>query len=150
VAVSEREHEIKAKVKAAPIGLFQGRPLWVNALMVFCAYMTFVYLPFDLFLKPVAQDEEVWFGFMLRGWAAKATEPLHWAIYSAGAWGFYKMRAWVWPWAALYVAQIAVGMFVWQILDQRGWGWAGGVVAATPFAILSLALWRARPQPSGR
>ena len=64
----------------------------MNVLLAFCLYMTFVYLPFDLFFKPVADDEEVWFGFLLHGWAAKLTEPLHWAIYGAGAWGFWKMR----------------------------------------------------------
>ena len=29
---------------------------------LFCLYMTCVYLPFDMFLKPVATDREVWFG----------------------------------------------------------------------------------------
>jgi len=41
--------------------LFAGRPHWMNVLMLFCAYMTFIYMPFDLFWKPVDQDEEVWF-----------------------------------------------------------------------------------------
>ena len=77
--------------------LFGGRPLYMNALLVFCAYMTTVYLPFDLFWKPVAEDQEVWFGFMLSGWAAKVTEPLHWAIYAAGAWGLFKLRRWMHP-----------------------------------------------------
>src|SRR3954469_14889580 len=93
------------------------RPWWMNLLFGFCLYMTFVYLPFDVFAKPVAHDEEVWFGVVLRGWAAKATEPLHWAIYAAGAYGFFRMRGWMWPWAALYVAQIAIGMFVWNVHD---------------------------------
>ena len=74
------------------------RPWWMNLLFGFCLYMTFVYLPFDLLFKPVAGDEEVWFGFLLHGWAAKLTEPVHWAIYGAGAWGFWKMRRWMWPW----------------------------------------------------
>lgn len=72
--------------------LFAGRPHWMNALMIFCAYMTFIYMPFDLFYKPVDQDAEVWFGYMLHGWAAKATEPLHWLIYGAGFFGFLKMN----------------------------------------------------------
>jgi len=29
-----------------------------------------------------------------------ATKPLHWLIYGAGAFGFWKMRPWMWPWAA--------------------------------------------------
>ena len=69
------------------------RPWWMNALFAFCLFMTFAYMPFDVFWKPVETDQEVWFGFLLHGWAAKATEPLHWAIYAAGAYGFWKMRS---------------------------------------------------------
>jgi len=125
--------------------VFRGRPHWLNALMLFCAYMAFAYVPWDFFFKPVESDEEVWFGILLTGWAAKATEPLHWAIYAAGAYGLYEMRSWMWPWAALYVLQIAIGMFVWSLLDERAWGWPVGVAAALPFLALSVALWRARP-----
>jgi hypothetical protein len=120
------------------------RPWWMNALLVFCAYMTFVYLPFDLFWKPVAEDQEVWFGILLGGWAAKLTEPLHWAIYAAGLYGFWNMRSWMHPWAALYVGQIGVGMFVWSLSDERGAGVWGGAIAAIPFLLLAVALWRAK------
>lgn len=122
--------------------IFAPRPIWMNVLMVFCAYMTFIYMPWDLFVKPVAEDQEVWFGILLTGWAAKATEPLHWAIYAAGTWGFWKMRSWMWPWASLYVLQIAIGMFVWQFRDPRGDGILGGLAIALPFLLLSVALWR--------
>ena len=132
-------------MRESRVTLFRGRPHWMNALMLFCAYMTFLYLPFDLFWKPVAQDEEVWFGVLLHGWAAKATEPLHWAIYAAGTWGFHRMRSWMHPWAALYVVQVAIGMLVWNLLYPKGWGLAGGLGAALPFLALALALWRARP-----
>lgn len=124
--------------------VFAPRPIWMNALMVFCAYMTFIYLPFDMFVKPVAEDEEVWFGIVLHGWAAKATEPLHWAIYAAGTYGFYRMKPWMWPWASLYVAQVAVGMFVWSITDVRGDGLYIGMIGGLAFAALAVALWRAR------
>ena len=50
---------------------------------------------------------------MLEGWAAKLTEPFHWAIYGAGAYGFWQMKPWMWPWAAVYVLQIAISMLVW-------------------------------------
>ena len=121
------------------------RPWWMNALLGFCAYMTFVYMPFDFFLKPVGADVEVWFGMMLRGFAAKATEPLHWAIYAAGAYGFWHMRPWLWPWAGLYVAQVAIGMAVWSIGHFGGAeGVVKGVVSALPFAALAVALLRAR------
>lgn len=124
--------------------IFGARPLYMNGLMLFCAYMTFVYLPFDLFLKPVEADQEVWFGLMLTGWGAKATEPLHWAIYGAGTWGFFEMRRWMHPWASLYTAQVALGMLVWSLVAERGPGWWGLLLAA-PFAALAAALWRHRP-----
>ena len=38
------------------------RAWWANALLAFCLYMTIVYLPFDLFFKPLAQDQEVCLG----------------------------------------------------------------------------------------
>ena len=120
------------------------RRWWMNLLLVFCLYMTFVYLPFDLFLKPVAADEEVWFGFTLRGWWAKATEPLHWLIYAAGTYGFWKMKRWMWPWAAVYVAQVAVAMFLWNVIDPRGAGWAVGTVAGAVFLVPTIGLLRSR------
>ncbi len=127
---------------------FSGRPHWMNAIFVFCLYMSFVYMPFDLFWKPVENDVEVWFGFMLHGWWAKATEPLHWAIYAAGAYGFWKMKRWLHPWAALYVAQVAVGMLVWSVLSERGSALVGALVFAL-FAALAVVLWRARDQFDG-
>lgn len=130
--------------------LFEGRPIWINALMVFCIYMTFIYLPFDLFIKPVEQDQEVWFGIVLTGWAAKATAPLHWAIYGAGAWGFYRMRPWMWPWASLYVVQVAIGMFVWTATTAQSGGLFGGVVVSIPFIVLAVALWLAKPRFQGQ
>ena len=130
--------------------LFRGRPWWMNALGLFCLYMACVYLPFDMFFKPVAQDREVWFGIALSGWWAKATEPLHWIIYALGAWGFWGRRQWMWPWASLYTAQIAIGMLVWNIVDARGRGWVGGTVTALVFMVPVIALWRAKPLFVGR
>lgn len=126
-------------------GALQRRPGWMNAILLFCAYMTFVYLPFDLFWKPVAADEEVWFGWVLHGWAAKATEPLHWAIYAAGTYGFWHMRSWLHPWAALYTAQVALGMGVWGLSDPRSPGVAAGIVPALAFSALAVGLWLSRP-----
>lgn len=122
------------------------RPVWMNALLAFSAWMAFVYVPWDLLVKPVALDEEVWFGIVLRGWAAKATEPLHLAIYAAGAYGFWFMRPWMWPWAAVYAGQVTIAMVVWPLLHVGG---AGGALSALAggavFAALTRALWRARP-----
>jgi hypothetical protein len=59
------------------------------------------------------------------------------------------MRAWMWPWAAVYVGQIAVGMLVWNLLDPRGAGWLAGVAAASVFLIPTIALSRARTRFRG-
>ena len=123
--------------------VFAGRPPWMNALLVFCAYMTFVYLPWDFFAKPVAQDEEVWLGVLFTGWAAKLTEPVHWAIYAAGFYGFLRLRPFMWPWAAVYAGSVAVGMLVWPFLYRDSL--LLGVLACLPFAWLTRALWRSEP-----
>ena len=121
------------------------RPWWMNLMMFFCIYMTFIYLPWDIFVKPVAVDEEVWFGITFRGWAAKATEPFHWLVYGAGMVGFWKMRPWMHPWASLYVVQIAISMFVWQFLDERGSdSILAGLAGAIPFILLAVVLWRSK------
>lgn len=127
--------------------VFDGRPGWMNALMVFCAYMAFVYVPWDFFWKPAARDEEVWFGIMFTGAWAKLTEPFHWAVYAAGAYGFYHMRSWMHPWAAVYVAQIAVGMLVWSLAYGPS-GFGGlivGLVSFAAFWALTMLVWRSRP-----
>jgi hypothetical protein len=129
--------------------LFAGRPAWMSALMLFCAYMAFVYVPWDLLLKPVAQDQEVWFGYRFKGWWATATAPLHLAVYAAGAWGFLRMRPWMWPWAAAYCAQVAFSMAVFaavHVLPARGAlvALASGGISTGVFAVLAIALWRAR------
>ena len=126
------------------------RPWWMNLLWLFCLYMTFIYMPWDSFYKPQHQWEQVWFGFTLRGWPAKLTEPVHWAIYAAGAWGFFKMRAWMWPWAALYCGQVAVAMIVFNILegpgmgDGRGGGVSASIVIGGSLVWLTFKLWRAQ------
>ena len=127
----------------APLNLraaWTRRPWWMNLVFGFCVFMTFVYMPFDMFLKPVAEDQEVWFGFLLEGWAAKLTEPFHWAIYAAGAFGMWEMKTWMWPWAAVYALQVAISMLVFSLAR-------GLVPAAVSFAIFMIpttALFRAR------
>lgn len=129
--------------------VFGRRPGWMNALMLFCAYMAFVYVPWDFLAKPLAHDEEVWFGVRLTGWWAKATEPLHGLIYGLGAYGFWHMRSWMWPWAAVYAAQVAIAMAVWPVLYRQEVGGAAlalpiGLLSFAAFSALTLALWRAR------
>jgi hypothetical protein len=124
--------------------LFAGRPTWMNVLMVFCGYMAFVYVPWDLFVKPVFGDEEVWFGIRLHGWGAKLTEPLHWAIYAAGWYGFRNMKSWMWPWAAVYAGQVALGMLLWNFIYVGGFGGVVlGLLSFVPFAALTYALGQA-------
>lgn len=121
------------------------RPWWMNVLMLFCAYMAIVYVPWDFWMKPVSEDEEVWFGILFRGRAAKIAEPLHWVIYAAGTYGFWRMRSWMWPWAAVYCAQLAIAMLVWNILYVGGaGGWLLGIASLVPFGGLTFILWQAR------
>ena len=138
------QSETNANIWPTVVAELRRRPWWMTLMWVFCLYMTFIYLPFDLFFKPVAEDEEVWFGFVLTGWAAKATAPLHWLIYGAGAYGFWKMSRWMWPWAAVYAAQVMVAMLVWNLVDPRGGGWIPGLIAAAVFAVPTAALWFAK------
>lgn len=119
-----------------------SRPLWVNALLVFCAFMTFLYTPWDIFVKPVARDQEVWFGLLLTGWAAKATAPLHWIIYAVFTWGLWKMRPWMRFWGTVYVAQVAIAMVVWNLLDHRG-SLIMAIISGISFTWLTVLYWRA-------
>ena len=120
------------------------RPVWMNLIFYFCLYMTFVYMPFDMFYKPVANDHEIWFGFALTGWWAKATEPLHWMIYAAGPYGFAGMKQWMWPWAAVYAGQVVIAMVVWNLVNPRGGGLTSGIIAGAIFMLPLIALIRAR------
>jgi hypothetical protein len=119
----------------------------MNALLIFCAYMTFVYVPWDFFVKEMARDEEVWLGLLLHGFWAKLTEPLHWVIFAAGTYGFWRMRPWMWPWAGVYAGQIAVGMLVWALVYlESEWRWPLGLASMGLLAVPTVALLRARPR----
>ena len=122
---------------------WQIRSWWMNLIFYFCIYMTFIYMPFDLFLKPVETDQEIWFGYTLTGWWAKATEPFHWLIYSFGAYGFWRMKTWMWPWASIYVAQVVISMFIWNILSDSS-NLLSAVISASIFSIPMIALWLSR------
>ncbi len=124
---------------------FADRPAWMNALMVFAAYQVFIYSPYDLLLKPLARDKDVWFGIMLSGWAAKLGGLLHLGVYAVGLYGFWNMRRWMRPWSALYVGQLAWSMFIWGVVFVGGFkGWLVGLVSGGIFVALALALWRSR------
>jgi uncharacterized protein len=122
------------------------RPWWMNGLMYFCIFMALIALPWDFFHTPVARDDQVWFGIVWHGWAAKLGELAHWAVYGAGAYGFWRMRTWMWPWAAAYAGQVAFSMFVWFAVHRGGpGGFVVGLISLVPYGGLSLLLWRARP-----
>ena len=121
---------------------WRSRPWWMNLMFYFCVYMTFIYMPFDIFYKPVAEDEEVWFGYMLTGWWAKATAPIHWFIYGAGAYGFWRRKSWMWPWAAVYSMQVVIAMIVWNLLYPEDAGLGVGLIAGAVFMVPTIALWR--------
>ena len=63
-----------------------------------------VYMPFDFFLKPMADDREVVWPGPVRV-LGRGDKPIHWVMYALGAWGFWGMRRWMWPWAAVYSAR---------------------------------------------
>ena len=125
--------------------VFRERPWWMSATMVFCAFMAFIYVPWDLFLKPIAGDEEVWFGLLFHGFWAKVFAIPHWFVYAAAVYGFRRRRPWMAFWAPAYVAQVAFGMYLWTALEQGGFtGVILGLIPAAPFAGLAYALWNSR------
>jgi len=125
--------------------VFRGRPIWMNVALVFCAYMTFVYVPWDFFWKPAAQDQEVWFGIQFTGVTAKWLEIPHWIVYALLTYGLRRMRPWTGMFAALYSAQVAIGMFVWNLVYLEGWllPLFVGTIGAIPFTLLAGAFWSA-------
>ncbi|HEY5645671.1 MAG TPA: hypothetical protein VIS76_07015 [Pseudomonadales bacterium] len=124
------------------------RPWWLNLILLFCLFMTFIYSPFDVVFKPVADDQDVWFGYMFTGIAAKIGGVLHWIVYAALAWGIWRMAPWAWWLGSLYATQVALAMFLWPLLNGMG-GWAYSVVAGALFAVPAVALWRSRTRFGG-
>ncbi len=123
------------------------RPWWMNLLMLFCIYMAVIYVPWDLFVKPVAADEEVWFGVRFHGVWAKVLAVPHFVVYAAGAVGFWSMHRFMWPWAAVYVAQVALSFAVWPLLYLDGPSrFVSAVIGGGLFGALAWALHRSKPR----
>ena len=91
------------------------RPFWMNVVFLFCVYMTFVYLPWDVFVKPIAEDEEVWFGFIFYGWMAKLGGIVHWIVYGSPMDSYETVGS---ACVGLYLLQVAWSMFVWALLTD--------------------------------
>ena len=114
----------------------------MTALAVFCL-ATVPFLVFrDLFVEH-ARDVEVWFGFEVRGALARATAPVHWAIFLVGAWAFWFRRPWIVPWAAGYVFYVSLSHLVWSEASGNGQGWPMGLAQALVIAIPGVLLLRA-------
>ncbi len=121
------------------------RPWWMNAMLLFCAYMALIYVPRDLFWKPVALDEEVWFGVRFYGWPAKLLAIPHWAVYFAGTVGFWKLARWMHPWAAVYVLQMTIAVVVWNVLyTEAASRYVFALLGGAVFGWVAWVLWRAR------
>lgn len=129
-----------------------SRPWWATALALFCA-STVVFLAARDLLLPHVRDTEVWLGFELHGLAARLTAPLHWTIFALGAYGFWSLRAWVWPWASVYAFYVALSHLVWNVTSPAGGGLGQGLwqlgLLSVPAALLLLARPPGRALPPG-
>ena len=110
------------------------RPWFATAAAVFCAVSVVVLVTRDL-LVPEVRDVEVWFGFELRGPAARVTAPLHWAIFAAGAFAFWTQQRYVWTAAAAYAFYVALSHLVWSEASPNGNGWLVGLAQAAALSI---------------
>ena len=130
------------------MGTPTARPRWMTALALFCLATVLFLIPRDL-LFAATRDVEVWLGFELRGTAARLTAPLHWAIFLAGAYGFWFQRPWIVPAAAAYAFYVALSHLVWSEASPNGRGWLAGLAQALALSIPGVLLLRAR-RPVGR
>lgn len=105
----------------------------MTGLAGFCVATVLLLAFRDLFVAE-AREVEVWFGLELRGGAALATAPLHWAIFALGAWAFWTQRPWILPAAAGYAFYVAASHLVWSALSPEGWGLRAGFGLALLFA----------------
>lgn len=94
----------------------------------------------DLFV-PGPREVEVWLGFELHGAAARLSAPLHWAVFAAGAWGFWRARPWALPAAAAYAFYVAASHLVWNHTSPNGGGWVPGLWQAALFSVPGALLW---------
>jgi hypothetical protein len=118
------------------------RPPWMTALALFCLATVVFLAARDLFVAHT-RDVEVWLGVELRGRAALLTAPVHWAVFGAGAWGFWRQRPWILPAASAYLFYVALSHLVWNRTSPHGGGWIAGAVEAALISIPAAWLLRA-------
>ena len=99
----------------------ESPPWWMTPLAGVCLAALLINVPRDLFFAET-REVEVWLGFEVRGWAAIATAPLHWAIFGVGAWAFWTGQPWVVRWAAAYVFCVALSHLIWSEASPNGNG----------------------------
>jgi hypothetical protein len=114
----------------------------MTGMALFCLATVAFLVPRDLWLAEV-RDVEVWLGFELRGRTARLTAPLHWAVFLAGAWGFWRQRPWIVPCAAAYAFYVALSHLVWSEASPNGHGWVAGLAQAAALSIPGILLLRA-------
>jgi hypothetical protein len=103
----------------------------------------------DLFI-PATREMEVWLGFEITGPLALVTAPIHWAIFAAGAWGFWTTRPWIAKVAAGYLVYAGVAHLVWSEASVHGRGWPIGLVQALLLTAVAVGLLRADARDVGR
>jgi hypothetical protein len=121
----------------------------MTAAAAFCLATVAFLVPRDLF-DANARDVEVWLGFELRGTAALLTAPLHWALFLAGAWGFWRARPWILPASAAYAFYVALSHLVWSEVSPHGHGWPAGLAQALALSIPGILLLRAQRRARSR
>jgi hypothetical protein len=111
---------------------------------LFCLLALAWIVPRDLVWSD-ARFVEVWLGFELHGALARATAPLHWAVFAVGAWAFWRERPWAWSAAAAYAFYVALSHVVWSLASPNGGGAFGAAWQGALFSLTGFALWRWRP-----
>ena len=120
----------------------------MTALAAFCLATVVFLVVRDLFVVEV-REVEVWFGFELRGTAARVTAPFHWTIFLVAAWAFWRERPWILPTAASYVFYVALSHLIWSGVSPHGHGWPAGLVYAVALSVPGFLLLRAHRLTTG-
>jgi hypothetical protein len=76
------------------------------------------------------------------GWPALLTAPIHWAIFAAGAYGFWNGRSWAAPCAAGYLFYAAFAHVVWSEASPHGRGIAIGLLQGAAISAVGLLILR--------